>query len=56
MKVVTFKIDAETLKKIDEVARMLEVPRSYVIRLAIHRFLDSLDAWKPRYRVVKLTR
>jgi len=54
MRIVTFKLDEETLEKLDELARSVGVPRSELIRKAIEDFLRKREPPKIPYKVIKL--
>ncbi len=54
MRVITFKLDEETVEELNRVAEMLGVSRSEVIRVAILRFIRENAVGRVKVRRVLL--
>ncbi len=52
MRIITFKIDSATLRKLDALCMRLGITRSDAIRSAIKIFLSKHKCDKPRIRII----
>ena len=54
VRVVTFKLDEDIIRKLDDIARIEGVPRSVIIRRAIELYLKMREPPRIPYKVIRL--